>query len=410
MAKCVLCEGKIVGGRCVDCGMDYSRMSEHTYRLNTDCDTYDRQAKKINQEYEKSLLGKGEKDSGRTRKTVVNGKASARPNERSAASLARELQNKAASARSMQRTSSQARTGTATQRQQEIVQERKEWKKEAKKKPDFSIRKVAVAVVVLLLVLLEIFDDIGLFDAGFELLDEVLSDDAGVYEEEYDDGDLYEEGPPSTENLYDRVTEEMPEEGGSVDLYLTAGTYIVGESIPQGTYSVCVSGEGSGYLDVEDETNFIWYYTTLETYDSVEDLRLYPGARVSIEGGCEVNFYAENGQWDELVPYETPEDARSYRLTGEEEYTVTAGSSAPTRLEPGRYDLLYGGDEPGIVAVAVYDNDGNMDYVSLSNYENAEDYSIDYKNLELQEGYTLEVNVYGDDAWLELVPSTAMEY
>lgn len=409
MAKCVLCEGKIVGGRCVDCGMDYSRMAEHRYRLNADCDEYDSRAKKINQEYEETLLGKGEKGAKQTKKTVVNPKASARPNQ------SRNIPR--ASAGSGQRTSGQTRANrsasASTPRQQEILQERKEWRKEEKKKKPAISGKLVGAVIIVFFVLLEIFDDIGLFDQGVEMVSQALSGDSDIYEED----DLYEEddfdGALSTEGLYEWVTEEMPEEGEWVDLYLTAGNYIVGESIPQGTYTVGVSGEGTGYLNVEDEENFIWYYTALEDYDYVDDLRLYPGALVSIEGGCELNFCAENGQVDDLVPYEAPEDARSYTLEGNMEgdivYEVTAGASGDGQVEPGRYDLLYGGEYGGIVVLAQQDTEGYVNNIALSAYGSGYEYPSEYKNLELSEGEILVVNVYADEGWIDLVPSGAAE-
>ena len=72
---CELCGGKIVNGRCTDCGMDYSRM-KNRYHLNENCSDYDLNAREINTGYEKSLKGKGEHSSGaKKEKTVLNGKA-----------------------------------------------------------------------------------------------------------------------------------------------------------------------------------------------------------------------------------------------------------------------------------------------------------------------------------------------
>ena len=56
---CELCGGKIVNGRCTDCGMDYSRM-KNRYHLNENCSDYDLNAREINTGYEKSLKDKGE--------------------------------------------------------------------------------------------------------------------------------------------------------------------------------------------------------------------------------------------------------------------------------------------------------------------------------------------------------------
>ena len=79
--RCELCDGKIVNGRCVDCGMDYTRR-KNRYHLNENCDDYDRNARKINDAYEDTLRGKNEpqKDKKKKEKTILNGKASAKPN------------------------------------------------------------------------------------------------------------------------------------------------------------------------------------------------------------------------------------------------------------------------------------------------------------------------------------------
>ena len=79
--RCELCDGKIVNGRCVDCGMDYTRR-KNRYHLNENCDDYDRNARKINDAYEDTLRGKNEpqKDKKKKEKAKLNGKASAKPN------------------------------------------------------------------------------------------------------------------------------------------------------------------------------------------------------------------------------------------------------------------------------------------------------------------------------------------
>ena len=43
---CELCGGKIVNGRCTECGMDYSRM-KNRYHLNENCSDYDLNAREI---------------------------------------------------------------------------------------------------------------------------------------------------------------------------------------------------------------------------------------------------------------------------------------------------------------------------------------------------------------------------
>ena len=82
--RCQLCDGRIVNGKCVDCGMDYTRMKS-TYHLNEDCDDYDQKARQINADYEKTLLGADEIRFGKREKkekTRLNAKSSVKPNQK----------------------------------------------------------------------------------------------------------------------------------------------------------------------------------------------------------------------------------------------------------------------------------------------------------------------------------------
>ncbi|HCT91211.1 MAG TPA: hypothetical protein DF613_07515, partial [Lachnospiraceae bacterium] len=233
--RCVICEGRIVNGRCRDCGMDYSRMAEHKYRLNEDCGTYSPEAREQKKNYERTLLGKEEKVAGAGRKAGTKSGTGPRP---------------------------------------------------------AAVIKWVVIVWVVLGFLTEVVTEFPDLFSGFgkkaEQATNWLDENAGIEVELGDDSEedpdfeISENEATTTEGLYDYVENEMPADGDEWSAYLTAGYYTVGETIPQGAYLVTVS-EGKGSLHVEDEANGIWYYSWLESGNEVEDLRLYPGARVTVE-------------------------------------------------------------------------------------------------------------------------------
>ena len=193
--RCELCDGKIVNGRCVDCGMDYTRR-KNRYHLNENCDDYDRNARKINDAYEDTLRGKNEpqKDKKKKEKTKLNGKASAKPN---------------------------------TQRKDEWAFEKisSGRKDNAQKTPVRSTGKKSSAKGGKLATVVMVISVISVF-AGFigELLEDSSDSMEYVYSEDVTAAPEYDEDLP-----------EMPETGYDAGFELLSyGCYIAGVDIPVG--------------------------------------------------------------------------------------------------------------------------------------------------------------------------------
>lgn len=338
--RCVICEGRIVNGRCRDCGMDYSRMAEHKYRLNEDCGTYSPGARKQKKDYEQTLLGKEEKTAG-------GGKKGRR---------------------------TQTKTGETGRRRASVIK----W-----------IAAVWVVLGILSGIVTEFPDWFSGFGKKAEQAADWLDENTGIEidigddPEEDTDFDASENEAATTEGLYEYVKSEMPADGTEWSEFLSAGYYTVGETIPQGTYRVTVS-EGKGSLHVEDEDNAVWYYSWLESGNEVEDLRLYPGARVTVEGGCELEFEAENARPEALRPYTADDSLEDVEICTGGEYLV--GSD----IAPGRYDVQYDPDgDTGIAELRVEAEDGDRQMIFLSGYGPDEGYRDVFHNLTLTGGDTV---------------------
>jgi len=382
--RCVICEGRIVTGRCQDCGMDYSRMAEHKYRLNEDCGSYSSEVREQKKDYERTLLGKEEKAAGR------NG---GKTGQRADASGNRQAGRPSGS------------NGNGTKKPPAGYGRAQMKNGETGRRP-VSVIKWVVAVWVVLGILSGIVTEFPDLFSGFGKKAEQAADwldentgievDIGDDPEEDMDFEASENEAATTEGLYEFVKSEMPADGTAWSVFLTAGYYTVGETIPQGTYQVRVS-EGKGSLHVEDEDNAIWYYSWLEPGNEVEDLRLYPGARVTVEGGCELEFQAENAQTEALTPYEADVSLEDVEVLAGEEYSVG------TDIAPGRYDVRYAPDEDsGIVELRVEREDGDTRMIFLSGYGPEEGYRDVFYNLTLAEGetVTLEGTMEGESVYL----------
>lgn len=107
----------------------------------------------------------------------------------------------------------------------------------------------------------------------------------------WDDSEGYDEYP------YEWVTYDLEDTGEVYETTLTAGTYIAGVHIPEGTYEVTlVNGEGSLVMECDDQEIYIETYVYEEDAGEViePDFRVYEGACIEIEEDAEFHFYTEN--------------------------------------------------------------------------------------------------------------------
>lgn len=356
---CELCGGKIVNGRCTDCGMDYSRM-KNRYHLNENCSDYDLNAREINTGYEKSLKGKGEHSSGaKKEKTVLNGKASVQPN------VARPRQEK------------KKQQDVQTPLQTSWEQTRKKAAPAMAGKKSGKGKTIAIVITVAAMLL-------GSADG---ILESIFDRDSS-YEPEYSES-VYED------ILNDSDLPTLDEDGDSVDFGLTQyGSYLVGVDIPEGTYVLTnMDKEYSASLYVENAEYDISdsYYIDPGSYE--DEVNLYDGTIVYMNRAGEINCMSDNARVDGLhgwmgdvgstiVTFPTKED-------DEEVYTVGKD------IEPGRYTVSYDGSGTSVISVDVRSSQ-RTSYLSLSDPQyNAEE--AQFVGLVLEEGTQLEIQRFGSD-------------
>ena len=357
---CELCGGKIVNGRCTDCGMDYSRM-KNRYHLNENCSDYDLNAREINTGYEKSLKGKGEHFSGaKKEKTVLNGKASVQPNV----------------ARPRQEEKKQQNVQTPLQTS---------WEQTGKKaapamagKKSGKGKKIAIVITVAAMLL-------GSADG---ILESIFDHDSGSYEPEY--SELLHE-----DILNDSDLPTLDEDGDSVDFSLTQyGSYLVGVDIPEGTYVLTnMDKEYSASLYVENAEYDISdsYYIDPGSYE--DEVNLYDGTIVYMNRAGEINCMSDNAQVDGLHGWtgDVGSTIVTFPTEEENEEVYTVGKD----IEPGRYTVSYDGSGTSVISVDVRASQ-RTSYLSLSDPQyNAEE--AQFVGLVLEEGTQLEIQRFGSD-------------
>lgn len=357
---CELCGGKIVNGRCTDCGMDYSRM-KNRYHLNENCSDYDLDAREINTGYEKSLKSKGERPSSAGKeKVILNGKASVKPNvarPQREQGKAQDVKRQAQSSwEQTKRTTVSSSTG----------------KKSGKGK--------TIAIVITVAVML-----LGSADG---ILESIFDDHSSSYEPTYSDS-VYED------IRNDRELPTLAKDGDSVDFSLIRyGSYLVGVDIPEGTYVLTnMDKEYSASLYVENAEYDISdsYYIDAGSYE--EGIDLYDGTIVYMNRAGEINCMSDNAQVDAMHAWdgENGSDTVTFPTEEENEEVYTVGVD----IDPGRYIMSYDGSGTSVISVHVQ-SDERTNYLSLSDPE----YDVDeaqYVGLILEEGTQLEIQRFGSD-------------
>ena len=359
---CELCGGKIVNGRCTECGMDYSRM-KNRYHLNENCSDYDLDAREINTGYEKSLKSKGERPSGaKKEKAILNGKASVKPNvSRPQREPKKPLDSRIPTQSSWEQTKRTTVSSTAG-------------KKSGKGK---SITTWIVVICTL----------IGVFGS---ILESIFDDESSSYEPTYSDS-VYED----ILNDDDKEVPTLAKDGDSVDFSLTGyGEYLVGVDIPEGTYVLTnMDKEYSASLYVENAEYDISdsYYIDAGSYE--DEVDLYDGTIVYMNRAGVVNCMSDNAQVDAMHAWdgENGSDTVTFPMEEENEEVYTVGVD----IDPGRYTMSYDGSGTSVISVHVK-SDERTNYLSLSDPEYDADES-QYVGLILEEGTELEIQRFGSD-------------
>lgn len=360
--RCELCDGKIVNGRCVECGMDYTRR-KNRYHLNENCDDYDRNARKINDAYEETLRGKNEAWNGKKDKTRLNARASAKPN----------VQKK---------DSRKEQTVFA----EESKKRQKPIKSDVGKKSASMVQVISVVVAVAAI----------LFGVLGELWEEAT--DSSVSPE-----DAYAEAI-NEQPIYDDSLPEMPETGESVDFDLISyGCYIAGVDIPAGTYAFTnTEDDTSAYVSIDQPEYGLYETYYLDSGEYIESVRLYDGAMLRIDAGSVINCMSDNAQTDSMHDWEG-ELGEYVVFTAEEgeEFLYTVGED----IAPGRYTVRYQGEGTSVLGIRT-ETDSFDEYMSLSCAKYSPESTL-YLGMVLEEGDQIYIEQYGsDEAWAEFMPQT----
>lgn len=195
---------------------------------------------------------------------------------------------------------------------------------------------------------------------------------------------MSETGEAETEAEYEYdpyalLTRDFQEGGEEYSVNLSSGEYVVGIHIPEGRYTIKGSENDYGSVSIEDDRNSIWMYVSLYEYENYEqeDIRLFLGARVSVDTYGEVEFVSENAQVNVTAYQENP-------LT---EPIVLDKDSETAGIEflPGVYDIVME-EGYGEVTVEIPDGDGSQwgsHYIWL---DAADENQCVYRNIVIPEG------------------------
>lgn len=194
---------------------------------------------------------------------------------------------------------------------------------------------------------------------------------------------------------YEDAQYELAETGEVIEESLSAGEYIGGVHIPEGTYTVTLV-EGAGNYNVVSEEHGIYIYESFDEdqYAEVlsEDLRIYKGAKLTVSESAILLLHSENASSD-LNAIENP-NTESFVMQGD----FVVGDE----VIPGVYDV-YGVRGAGLIDFIVEFEDGTEAYgMAIVGEEGNEFfYPTVYKNLVLPEG----TEIHMEDMTIELVPS-----
>lgn len=375
--NCELCGGKVVNGRCTDCGMDYSRM-KNRYHLNENCSDYDLNARDINDGYEKSLKSKGERANAPKEKTVLNGRASVKPN------VSRPQREKDVQKAFETVQANVSSLGKSAARRAQTMSQPADRKKQG------GLKK-ALIIIFLVFVL---FNSLG------EIISSIMDSNSSSYEPVYSEP-VYsesEEDLESSQNL-----PQLPAAGDTVDFDLQPyACYVVGVDIPEGTYTLTnMDKEYSGTVYMENETYDIDEAYYIETGKSEENVQLYDGSVIWLNTPGTINCMSDNAQRASMHEWtgDTGDAEIGFPAEEDNEAVYTVGMD----IDPGRYIAKYDGSGTSVISVDIR-SDNRTSYISLSDPQYNKEQST-FAGLVLTEGMEIAVERFGDDyAEVSFVP------
>lgn len=193
-------------------------------------------------------------------------------------------------------------------------------------------------------------------------------------------------------------------EGETFDVTLMDGVYIVGVHIPEGTYDI--TNIYTGNLNIDDDEHGVNEYAYF--YDEnigveICGVYLHEGAEISVEDGAWFQFTTENGNVDGMEGMINPNT---------EEFEVSGVSVAGVDFPAGVYNLKVPEDCGVIVSLYLseesYEDESDLLFIKFmcnrEYYEEGEQ-STSYSNLVIPEGAVLYVEDDEEMNYISLTPS-----
>lgn len=364
MQKCSLCGGRVVNGRCEECGMPIP--PEHTYTLRGESAHYHR----VN----------GEDVLHRVRP---------RGNRPAVSGYAEE-----------ERTAHVHESGTDRHNapRPTVRTARVEHHIEAPSRRSRSANVAWLIIVVALFLILPMLQLLLQREIGSS-----VSEPVPEFSEE--------QAIEADSNAYDDLRGTVPAAGADWDGSLTAGLYTVGQDLPEGTYTIqCAESNTSIDLHIVSDEYGVEIYEDLSTngYDTSDserdDVSLPAGTVLFLTGNGTLYFHSSNAQVDAL-----PTETAPNPLVGDAAYTLSDSDESLYLLvgediEPGVYDVTCTAGTGYFSFVLPMENTRTM-YCSAWLYGDP-DYVDTLRHITLTEDTEVTLSNYSDmDFTVTLTPS-----
>lgn len=364
MQKCSLCGGRVVNGRCEECGMPIP--PEHTYTLRGESAHYHR----VN----------GEDVLHRVRPTGSRPKVEGYDDEERTAHVHESGTDRHNAPRPAVRTA------------------RVEHHIEAPSRRSRSANVAWLIIVVALFLILPMLQVLLQREIGSS-----VSEPVPEFSEE--------QAIEADSNAYDDLRGTVPAAGADWDGDLTAGLYTVGQDLPEGTYTIqCAESNTSIDLHIVSDEYGVEIYEDLSSngYDAIDserdDVSLPTGTVLFLSGNGTLYFHSSNAQVDAL-----PTETAPNPLVSDAAYTLSDSDDSLYLLvgediEPGVYDVTCTAGTGYFSFVLPMENTRTM-YCSAWLYGDP-DYVDTLRHITLTEDTEVTLSNYSDmDFTVTLTPS-----
>lgn len=364
MQKCSLCGGRVINGRCEECGLPIP--PEHTYTLRGESAHYHR----VN----------GEDVLHRVRPTGSRPKVDGYDEEERTAHVHESGSDRHNAPRPAVRTA------------------RVEHHIEAPSRRRRSANVALLIIVVALFLILPMLQVLLQREIGSS-----VSEPVPEFSEE--------QAIEADSNAYDDLRGTVPAAGADWDGDLTAGLYTVGQDLPEGTYTIqCAESNTSIDLHIVSDEYGVEIYEDLSAngYDAIDserdDVSLPAGTVLFLTGNGTLYFHSSNAQVDAL-----PTETAPNPLVGDAAYTLSGSDESLYLLvgediEPGVYDVTCTAGTGYFSFVLPMENTRTM-YCSAWLYGDP-DYVDTLRHITLTEDTEVTLSNYSDmDFTVTLTPS-----